>query len=70
MDLLEFGLPIDFDTGLELQSTEENHASALDHSYDVECYIPDELKHGTMLGPFDQKPIPHISIHYKGETRL
>ena len=62
VDLLEFGFPLDFDRTFELQSTEENHALACDHSYNIECYIKEELKYGTMLGPFDQKPIPlHIS---------
>ena len=62
VDLLEFGFPLDFDRNCELHSTEENHASGRDYTYDIECYIQEELKHGAMLGPFDQKPIPlHIS---------
>ena len=62
VDLLEFGFPLDFDRNSELQSSEENHASGRDHVYDIQCYIQEELKHGNMLGPFDQKPIPlHIS---------
>ena len=62
VDLLEFGFPLDFDRNFEAHSTEENHASGQDHAYDIECYIQEELKHGAMLGPFDQKPIPlHIS---------
>ena len=62
VDLLEFGCPLDFDRKCELHSTEENHASGRDHAYDIQCYIQEELKHGAMLGPFDQKPIPlHIS---------
>ena len=62
VDLLEFGFPLDFDRNFELQSTEENHASGRDHAYDIECYIQEGLKHGAMLGPFAQKPIPlHIS---------
>ena len=40
----------------------ENHASGRDHTYDIECYIQEELSHGAMLGPFDQKPVSlHIS---------
>ena len=55
-------LPLDFDRNFELQSTEENHASGRDHAYDIEWYIQKEQKHGAMLGPFDQKPIPlHVS---------
>ena len=62
VDLLEFGFPLDFDRNSELHSTEENHASGREHAYDMECYIQEELKHGAMLGPFDQKPILlHIS---------
>ena len=62
VDLLEFSFSLDFDRNYYLQSTEENHASGRDHSYDIDCYIQGELKHGAMLGPFDQKPIPlHIS---------
>ena len=39
-----------------------HHASALDYSYDIECYIWEELRHGAMLGLFDHKPMAlHIS---------
>ena len=62
VDLLEFGFPLDFDSGAVLLSTEENHASARHFSSHVQTYIQEELKHGAMLGPFDHKPIPlHVS---------
>ena len=62
VDLLEFGFPLDFDRSFELQSTEENHASGREHTHDIQCYIQEELYHGAMLGPFEQKSIPlHIS---------
>ena len=62
MDMLEFCFPLNFDRNFVLHSTEENHASGRDYVYDIECYIQKELKHGAMLGPFDQKTIPlHIS---------
>ena len=62
VDLLEFCFPLNFDRNFELQSTEKNHASGRDHVYDIQCYIQEELQHGAMLGPFDQKPLPlHIS---------
>ena len=57
MDLLEFSSLLDFDRKCELHSTDENHASGQDYAYDIECYIQEELKHGAMFGPFDQKPI-------------
>ena len=72
VDLLEFGFPLDFDRNFELQSTEENHASGRDNIYDIQCYIQEELKHGAMLGPFDQKTntFAYISLHDQGEARL
>ena len=62
LGLLKFGFPLDFDTTTDLISTEENHTSAKQFSSHVQTYIREELKHGTILGPFKHKPIPlHIS---------
>ena len=55
MDLLEFVFPLDFDRGSALVSTEDNHASASKFSEHADEYIREELSHGAMLSPFDQK---------------
>ena len=57
LDLLQFGFPLDFNRTLQLNSTEENHKSALENSSHVEIYTAEELQHGVILGPFDAKPI-------------
>ena len=61
VDLLEFGFPLDFDRGSNLVSTEDNHASASKFSAHVDEYIREELSHGAMLGPFDQKLL-HLHV--------
>ena len=61
VDLLEFGFPLDFDRGSNLVSTEDNHASASKFSAHVDEYIREELSHGAMLDPFDQKPL-HLHV--------
>ena len=62
LDLLEYGFPLNFDRNLPLIATEENHASTKNYANDVYTYIGDELKHGTMSGPFKDKPIDlHVS---------
>ena len=61
VDLLEYGVPLDFDRRAPLMSTEENHASAQNFDSHVQTYISQELKHGAMLGPFASKPI-HLHI--------
>ena len=40
-----------------LNSTDENHKSALQNALHVEKYIVEELQHKAILGPFDSKPI-------------
>ena len=60
-DLLQFGFPLDFNCAVKLNSTEQNHNSALENSSHVEKYIAEELQHGAILGPFDGKPIHHTS---------
>ena len=62
VDLLEFGFPVDFDRTSDLVSSEINHALASKFSDHVDEYIKEELSHGAMLGPFDQKPFQlHVS---------
>ena len=58
VDLLHYGFPLDFDRSGQLQSTEINHKSAIDYHDHVSHYIAEELKHGAMYGPFDEKPFP------------
>ena len=62
LDLLKFDFALDFDRNGPLTSTEENHASATNFANDVCTYIGKELKYGTILGPFKDKPIDlHVS---------
>ena len=59
LDLIEYGFPLDFDRFFH---TLENHTSALKFSDHVDQYIAEELQHGVVLGPFDQKPCTlHVS---------
>ena len=62
VDLLEFGFPVDFDWNVKLQSTENNHKSAIQFQDQVNNYIQEELSFEAICGPFENKPIDcHIS---------
>ena len=62
VDLLQFGFPLDFDRSKILQSTYDNHSSALKFPDHVQNYIETEKKYGAILGPFQEFPFPcHIS---------
>ena len=62
VDLLHYGFPLDFDRSRQLQPTEINHKSAIHYHDHVSHYIAEELKHGAMCGPFDEKSfLCHIS---------
>ena len=60
---LEYGWPINFDRTAVLQSTLQNHASAVQHGEDIQFYIDTELGHQALLGPFSGPPVAptHIS---------
>ena len=57
-DLIQFGFPLDFDRNLELCSTHQNNASAVEYASHVYQYIQQELKHGAIMGPFSSPSIP------------
>ena len=62
LDLLEFGFPLDFDRNIQLQSTENNHKSAIHFKDQVNKYIQEELSYKAICSPVDNKPIDcHIS---------
>ena len=62
MDLIQFGFPLDFNREFILQSTFENHTSALKYENHVDAYIQEELQHKALYGPFNKPPFPvHIS---------
>ena len=62
VDLLQYGFPLDFDHSRSLDSTYDNHASALKFPDHVNNYIATEIEYGAILGPFDEHPFPcHIS---------
>ena len=55
---LRFGFPLDFphDQEHNLQSTENNHASAVNFPDHVETYINTELAHKAIFGPYIDPP--------------
>ena len=62
IDLLTFGFPLDFDRSLPLNTTLENHKSALQYSNQVQEYLETEIRHGAILGPFRDLPFKiHVS---------
>ena len=59
---LEFGWPIKFDSLAVLSSTLENHASALQHSGDIDFYIDTEVAHEALLRPFNGPPVAPMHV--------
>ena len=61
VDLIQYGFPLDFKRNCPLQSTMQNHASAIKYVIDVEKYLSTELQHEAIIDPFDKPPFPmHI----------
>ena len=60
--LITYGFPLDFDDTNPLKSTEINHFSARQYDSHVKNYIQEEISHGAILGPFDEKPIENLHI--------
>ena len=53
---------MDFDRNCTLIGTFTNHDSAVQFVSHVDIYLHKELRHGTILGPFDSPPVDfHIS---------
>ena len=59
VDLLQFGLPLDFDRILKFICTFVNYASAKQYQSHTDEYLKEGLIHGATLGPFDN---PHFHI--------
>ena len=63
VDLLQYDFPLDFDHSRSLDSTYENHASALRFPDHVKNYITTEMQYGAIVGPFSEYPCPcHTSL--------
>ena len=56
---LRFGWPIDRNANIPMTQTYFNHDSANRHHKQVTQYVFNELKHGTLLGPFVSSPFTH-----------
>ena len=56
MDLLHYGLPLDFVRSSPLTSTYNNHTSALADIEHVRQDVEEELQHEAIIGPFDTVP--------------
>ena len=63
LDLLRFGLPLDFNRLSPLQWEGQNHKSAIEHLRDTEAYIAEEKGFNAIVGQFKDHPCPngHIS---------
>ena len=62
IDLIHFGFPLDFDSHINLKSTQLNHHSALQYPDHVSKYLHEEINYGAICGPFTQLTFPcHIS---------
>ena len=63
VDLIEYGFPLDFDRTRKLKITLQNHASVRNYPTHIDKYLEEELFHGAILGPLDDKPFDlHISL--------
>ena len=54
---LEFGWPINFNRDSPIQSTFENHGTAVNFEGDLDYYIQTELGHNALAGPFRGPPV-------------
>ena len=62
VDAIQYGFPLDFDRSCQLQSTDTNHTSGLQHLDHIESYIMEQCALNAMYGPFKEPPIElHVS---------
>jgi hypothetical protein len=60
-DLLQFGFPLDLDKSNFLPNLAVvNHGSALQFPFEVQAYLDEEIKLGSILGPFEDPPFPDL----------
>ena len=57
--LIRFGFPIDFNRSCPLTHEDKNHSSAVDYPEDIKAYLNEEIQHGTIIGPYQNSPIPN-----------
>ena len=61
-DLIQYGVPLDFNMQCPLSSSTTNHAPAHKHATHVEEYIREEFTHGALNDPFEDLDLDiHIS---------
>ena len=59
VDFLEFGFPLFCLFNSYVLHT-DNHSSAVNYPSDIEQYLSDEIKYGSILGPFDNPPLSDL----------
>jgi hypothetical protein len=60
-DLIQYGFPLDLDKPNFIpNSAVSNHGSALQFPTEVENYLSEEIKLGSILGPFEDSPFPDL----------
>ena len=58
--LIRFGLPLDFDRNIPLESHPENQNSAKNYPSYARVYLEVEKMYNTILGPFDAPPLANL----------
>ena len=56
VDYLEFGWPADYTASTPPTTSDANHTEDPDHLQSINNYVSTELRHGALLGPFNQPP--------------
>jgi hypothetical protein len=60
-DLIQYGFPLDLDKSNFIpNSAVVNHGSALNFPSEVDNYLSEEIKLGSILGPFEDSPFPDL----------
>jgi hypothetical protein len=61
VELLQFGFPLDLDKSKFIPSSKIiNHSSSLSFPSEVNNYLSEEIKFGSILGPFSDPPYPDL----------
>ena len=69
--LIRYEFPLDFDKNSKLGKSTQNHKSALMFPGDIDQYLKEEIKLGTIFGPFSEPPVTdfHTSPFMTREKR-
>ena len=62
---LQAGFPLGIKPG-ETRSAKRNCRSAYDHPQIIDCYLTEELKAGSMVGPFPDPPLENLHVNRFG----